>query len=201
MKVIVVGATGLIGKAVVKQLKKLDHDVILASKSNADIKVDLSDHDSIEEMYRKAGPIDAVVSAPGSGATMERVPNLTKSDFEKSFKIKCLGQIDLVLTGQKYLSEGGSFTLTTGILSHDFIPKACTSAVINNALEGFVKSASLDLPKNLRLNAISPNVISEAMGRLGDYFKGYEGVLVKDAALAYIKSVEGILSGKILKVW
>lgn len=201
MKIIVIGASGLIGSAVVKELRKFDQEVILASKSKGDIKVDLSDHASIEEMYQKVGPLDAVVSIPGSNVVMESVPNLKKSDFEKSLQIKCLGQIDLVLTGQKYLNDGGSFTLTTGILSHDFIPKACTSAVINNAVEGFVKSASLDLPKNLRLNVVSPNVICEAMDRYGDYFKGYIGVPVKDAALAYVRSVKGIISGQILKVW
>lgn len=64
MKVIVVGGTGTIGSAVVNELGKR-HEVISVGYSHSDITCDISDANSIKEMYRAIGDFDAVVSATG----------------------------------------------------------------------------------------------------------------------------------------
>ncbi len=201
MRILIVGGTGLIGKAVAKELKKLDHEVLIASRSDKKFSVDLSSPTSIERMYQQAPGLDAVISVPASNSRFAPVSELSPQDMEQGLQVKCLGQINLVLIGQKYLNKEGSFTLTTGILSTDYIPNASISCTINNAVEGFVKSASLDLSNHLRLNAVSPNVITEALDRLGDTFKGYKGVSLHEAALGYVRAVEGIINGHIIRVW
>ncbi|WP_267257059.1 Rossmann-fold NAD(P)-binding domain-containing protein [Coxiella endosymbiont of Ornithodoros maritimus] len=35
--------------------------------------------------------------------------------------------------------------------------------MVNGALDGFVKSAAFGMPKGLRINAVSPTVITEAL--------------------------------------
>ncbi|MCH9632719.1 MAG: hypothetical protein S4CHLAM6_10570 [Chlamydiae bacterium] len=201
MKILIVGGTGLIGKAVSSELKKLNHEVITASKNNADIKVDLANHSSIEKMYQECPNLDALIACAGSGGKKSDLANLTIEDYKKSLELKGFGQMDLVLTGLKYLNSGGSFTLTTGILSEGKLPQTSCITMVNNAVEGFVKSAAFELPNNLRLNAISPNVITEALDRFGSLFTGYEGVSLKSASLAYVRSVLGKFNGEILKVW
>lgn len=200
MKVLVVG-NGLIGKAIIKKLKHFKHEVIVASKTTGDIKVDLSDHDSIENMYQKTSKLDAVISVPGSCAKMGRPNEFNREEFEKSFQVKGFGQIDLVLSGQKYLSSNGSFTLTSGILSTHYPPLVSCISTINNAVEGFVKCASLELLEHLRLNVVSPGLIEEAVSKIGDYFKGFQTITLDDAVNAYIRSLEGVINGQVIKVW
>lgn len=201
MKILIVGGTGLIGKAISKELEKLNHEVISASLNSADLKVDLTNHDSIKKMYCNCANLDAVIACPGAGRSIGKVTNLSISDYKEALKIKGYGQIDLVLTGLKYLKPGGSFTLTTGILSEGKLPNSSCASMVNNTVEGFSKAAALELPNNLRLNVVSPNVITEALDRYGDFFVGYEGVSLKSVALAYVQSVVGVINGDILKVW
>ena len=64
MKIIVVGGTGTIGKAVATELAKR-HTVIVAGFSSGDIQVDITNIKSIETMYKSMGKFDAVVSTVG----------------------------------------------------------------------------------------------------------------------------------------
>mgnify|MGYP000480570390 CR=1 FL=1 len=84
-----------------------------------------------------------------------------------------MGQINLVLIGRDFMNDGGSFTMTSGVLSHD--PIYCGAAVttVNAGLEGFVLGASIELPRGLRINAVSPEVVEESMDRIGSFFRGH----------------------------
>lgn len=64
MKVIVIGATGTIGRAIVQAIGNR-HEVIPASFSKSVIKVDIADKASITKMFRTTGRVDAVISAAG----------------------------------------------------------------------------------------------------------------------------------------
>ena len=66
MKIILVGASGTVGRAVYATLSK-EHEVIGVSRST-DISVDIGDRKSIENMYKKIGSFDALVSTTGSVA-------------------------------------------------------------------------------------------------------------------------------------
>ena len=50
MKIIVIGASGTIGREIVNALAA-DHEVIRASRSGSDVNVDIRDVDSIKAMY------------------------------------------------------------------------------------------------------------------------------------------------------
>ena len=61
--------------------------------------------------------------------------------------------------------------------------------------------AALELPRGLRINAVSPSVLSEALDAYGDFFPGFEPVTAARAALAYQRSIDGIANGQVFKVW
>jgi len=70
------------------------------------------------------------------------------------------------------------------------------------ALAGFVRAAALELlPRGLRINVVSPNVLIESMAAYGPYFPGFEAVSAQRAALAFQRAVEGIQSGETITVW
>lgn len=160
MKILLIGATGLLGQAVKQELEG-EHEIIGAALEGADFNVDMTKPDQIREMFEKIGKVDAVISTAGDAPFVpleELTPELNDVGIESKLK----GQINLVLIGMDYVNDGGSFTLTTGILMDDPIPKGTSSAMTNGAITGFVKSAAIELPRGIRINNVSPNVFSEA---------------------------------------
>ncbi len=198
MKIIVIGGTGTIGKAVVKELAQR-HTIIVAGHQHGDINIDITNIDSIEKMYQTAGKVDAVVATAGNvhfGPLNEMTPEL----YSVGLNNKLMGQINLVLVGMNYVNEGGSFTLTSGILNRDPIVYGSSAAMVNGALDGFVKSAAIEMPHNMRINIVSPTVVTEAMDKYAPYFRGFVSVPVDKVALAYSKSVEGKQTGQLYSV-
>lgn len=195
MRLLVIGGTGTIGRAVVNELLPR-HEIIIASMTNSEVQVDISDSKSIERMYKKVGAIDAVISTTGKvhfGALQEMNDDL----FSIGLNSKLMGQTNLVLMGLEYINDGGSFTLTSGILNHDPIRLGSSAAMVNGAIDGFVKSAAIEMPKGVRINAVSPTVVAESMDKYADFFRGFLPVSVAQVALAYAKSVEGAQTGQV----
>lgn len=198
-KILIIGANGDLGSAIVNELKS-DSEIIQASQHQSDVKVDLASSDSIKAMYKKIGKLDAVICAAARGVVFAP---LTEMDIEKitqSMQSKLLGQINLVLLGLNHLNQHSSFTLTTGLLNADPIAKGAAAAMVNSAVEGFVKAAAIDMPNNLRINAVSPALLTESAARYSEYFPGYDTVPAKKAALAYRKSVYGQQTGEVYRV-
>jgi NAD(P)-dependent dehydrogenase (short-subunit alcohol dehydrogenase family) len=199
MKIIVVGGTGTIGKAVVKELTKR-HTVIVAGFSRGDVKIDIKDIKSIETMYKSIGQFDAVVSTVGK-VHFGDFNEMTSENYFVGINDKLMGQVNLVLAGLKYINDAGSFTLTSGILSGDPIRYGSSASMVNGAIDSFVIASAIEMPRMIRINSISPTVLSESMEAYGDYFHGFEPAPAARVAIAYSKSVEGAQTGQIYRVW
>lgn len=200
MKIIVVRATGTIGKSVSKKLKDNHHEVIEVGSQSGDYQLDITSPEEIEKMYKDIDNVDAVVSATG-GATFKALSDMTLEDNNVAIQSKLLGQINLVLIGQHYLNENGSFTLTSGIMMDDPIRLGSSAAMANGGVAGFVTSAAVELKRGLRINNVSPNVVEEALDKYGEFFKGFTAVPVEKVANAFIKSVEGAQTGQTYRIY
>lgn len=200
MKIILVGAHGTIGSAVVTELEENGHEVIKVGRNSGDYQMDMTNVEDIKLMFQQIENIDAVVSTAGA-ANFDDLSELTPESNEVAITSKLLGQINLVLIGQHYINDGGSFTLTTGVIMDDPIKGGVSSAMAGGGIEAFVKSAAFELKRNLRINNVSPNVIEEALEDYGDFFKGFNAVPASKTAEAYLKSVEGIQSGQTFRIY
>jgi NAD(P)-dependent dehydrogenase (short-subunit alcohol dehydrogenase family) len=198
MKIVIIGATGTIGKSVVNELKSR-HEIIQVGFQSGDANVDITNNQSIENLYKKIGAIDAVIMTTGN-AHFGRLIEMSETEFNVGIKSKLMGQINTVLIGLKYLNDNGSFTLTSGVLSHDPILYGSAVSMVNSAIDGFVRGAAIEMPRGLRINAVSPTVIRESMKEYGAYFRGFDAVPAAKAALAYSKSAEGLQTGQIYSV-
>ena len=196
MKVILIGATGTIGTAVAALLEP-DHEVIKVGNTRGDFKVDLGSKTSIEALYNDVENFDAVVSAAGQ-ATFGSLRELTDEDFQLALNNKLLGQINLVRIGRAYIGNAGSFTLTTGALSQRPMPGSAAISTVNAGLEGFVRAAALELPKGMRVNAVSPIFVAETMLKMG--MDPATGMSAAHTAIAYKASVDGKDTGQVLDV-
>lgn len=198
MKIIVIGASGTIGKAVVVALQG-DHQIVKVGSKSGDFQVDIKDSTSIRGLFEKTGKFDALISTVGK-VHFGEFAKLTEKEVEIGLKDKLMGQINLVLIGRDYANDGASFTLTSGVLSHDPIRYGAGASLVNGAIDAFVKAAAIELPRGLRINSVSPGVLEESLPSYGPYFKGHEAVPGKRVANAYVKSVEGLLTGQVLEV-
>ena len=199
MKVLIVGAHGTLGKAVAAELGTR-HDIVGASRSSGDVRVDLRDGASVEAMFRAVGPVDAVVAAAGK-VPFAPLDELTEAQYLEGLQDKLLGQIRLVSAGTPHVRDGGSFTLITGILTEQPILSGAVASTVNGAVEAFVRAAAIELPRGIRINVVSPTVLTEAMGAYAPYFRGFEPVSAARAAMAFSRSVEGRQTGQVYKVW
>lgn len=199
MRILVIGASGTIGKAVVKELET-NNEIIRAGRNGADVQVDITSVESIKKMYEQIGKVDAVVNAAG-GAKFAPITELTPELNNAGIEYKQKGQINLVLLGLDYVNDGGSFTLTTGIMMDDPIPQGASVAMVNGAVKHFVKGAAIEMPRGIRINSVSPNVVQESLDRLADFFPGFEAVPASRVALAFKKSIYGKQTGQNYEVY
>lgn len=194
MKVIVIGATGTIGRAIVQAIGNR-HEVIPVSFSKSIIKVDIADKTSITKMFETTGRVDAVIVAAGL-AKFGPMNSLTDSDFALCLNNKLMGQVNVVRLGLDHVNDNGSFTLTSGILSR--LPMKGSSAIslVNSAIEGFSRAAALEMPRGIRINTVSPNWVIDTLKAFG--MDPLIGTPVEVVAGAYVQASEGLMTGQVI---
>ncbi len=198
MKIIIVGATGAVGKTAVDALSGR-HEVIRVGRTSGDVHMDIEDIGSIRKMYSKVGKVDAVVCAVGH-VHFGPVHEMTSEQFVEGINGKVLPQVNLVLEGFDCVNDGGSFTLTSGVTNRDPIRGGSCAAAANGALDGFVVGAAVDMPRGIRINAVSPEVLETCRAAYDGFFPGHVHVSDEAVGLAYSKAVEGCLSGQVIIV-
>jgi len=196
MRVLIVGATGLLGKEIVRLLSS-DHQVIGASRNGPDLSVDLADNASIVSMYRQLGTVDAVICAAGA-AKFAPLDSLTDEDFAFSLTNKLMGQVNLVLCSVGHITQGGSLTLTSGILSLHPVTGSAAVGIVNAGVEAFVRSAALELHGKARVNVISPGWVSETLAAMGKAYSA--GTPAAVVAQAYKRSLVEDITGQVIPV-
>jgi NAD(P)-dependent dehydrogenase (short-subunit alcohol dehydrogenase family) len=197
-KIVVIGATGTLGQAVSEALK-VRHEVIEVGATRGQYQVDSTDPASVERLFRELGKVDGVVTATGK-LHFGPLEHMSSEQFWVGLRDKLMGQINVVLGAQNYVNDGGSFTLTSGIVGDEPIREGANATTVNLALEGFVRGAAIELPRGIRINVVSPTVLTESMGAYGPYFRGFEPVSAQRAAQAYLRSVEGAQTGRVYRV-
>ena len=198
MKILLIGASGTVGSAVDKELSAR-HEIIRIGRTRGDFQVDISDSASIRALFGKTGKFDALVCAAGN-VTFAPLAEMDAQSFALGLQDKLMGQVNLLLIGREFANDGASFTFTSGVLSHDPIRSGASAALVNGALDSFVRAAAIELPRGMRVNSVSPTVLVEAMGSYAPYFRGYKPVAGADVVLAYAKSVEGLQTGQTFHV-
>ncbi|MEU6611617.1 short chain dehydrogenase [Streptomyces shenzhenensis] len=197
MRILVIGATGLIGDAVVRALRPR-HEVIAVSRSTAP-PVDIGDTGSVARLYEQVGSVDGVVVTTGH-APFGRPDELSLEDYLTGVRSKLLGQVDVVRQGIAHLRDGGSFTLTSGILATEPIRGASASAAANGGIEAFARTSAAELPRGQRINVIRPSIVQGSPPSALALFPGFLPVPLESVASAYVRSVEGVRTGHIYEV-
>jgi NAD(P)-dependent dehydrogenase (short-subunit alcohol dehydrogenase family) len=196
MKIVVIGATGTIGKEVVRALEN-EHEVVKVSNSQGDLRVDMTSTESIAALFKKIGWFDALICTAGP-AKFSSLNEFTYEEYFFGLKNKLMGQVALFLEGRKYLNDGGAVTFTSGILSQEPMPGSSSISMINAGLEGFVRGAQLEMERGTRINCVSPAWVKETMEAMG--MDSSPGIPAAQVAKVYVESLKDTHKGDILDV-
>ena len=199
MHIVLIGASGTIGSVVYNELINRGHEVTEVTHSSGEYKVDIRQQESIQDLYSKIAPFDALVSCVGK-AYFGSFNEMSLDDFYTGFEHKVMGQVALVKIGLKYIKQRGSFTLTSGITCDDPIPHGTGLAMANGAINAFVQNTAINMQNGIRINAVSPGLLELSANKLGEFFPGHNPVSTKKVVNAYIKSIEGKITGQIIRV-
>jgi NAD(P)-dependent dehydrogenase (short-subunit alcohol dehydrogenase family) len=194
MRVIVVGATGTIGRPVADALAAR-HEVVRVGHTGGELTVDIASADSIRRLFRQVGRFDALVSTAGR-AGWGPLQALTDEQFQLGLTNKLMGQVNLVRLGLEHVGEGGSFTLTSGVLAREPMQGSANVSLVNSGLEGFGMAAALEAPRGVRINVVSPPWVSETLAAMGQ--DPAHGMPAARVAAAYVAAVEGSDTGKVI---
>jgi len=195
MRILVIGATGQVGRTAVDALE--GHEIVSASRSGAPT-VDITDPASIERLFASVGQVDAVIVAVGE-VPFAPLADLGRDAHESAFRGKVLSQLDVVRIGTPFVRDGGSITLTSGILAREPIATGAAASMANGAVESFVVAAAAELPRGIRINAVSPSVLEDAPAYHSS-FPGFVPVSSYRVGQAFAKSVLGVQTGQVFPV-
>ena len=193
MKVVVIGATGTIGKAVATLLDDKGHEVVRASR-HTQPGVDINDPASIGAFYAATGAVDAVIYTAAGTASYSPISELTDAGICLDINSKLLGQVNLVRQGLSTVRPGGVFIFTGGIFFYNPWPKSSVIAMVNGALEGFVRGAALDLQDGRRIVIVHPPSVREWATQMG--MDGAPWPSAATVAETYRMALEGQMTGQ-----
>jgi NAD(P)-dependent dehydrogenase (short-subunit alcohol dehydrogenase family) len=196
MRILIVGANGTVGRAATMALGDR-HEIIKVGRTSGDINADLTDPASIKSLFAKSGKVDAIICTAGH-SHFGPLASMTEKDFRKGLDDKLMGQVNLVLIGMDHVSDGGSITLTTGVLDRDPVRGGANAAAVNGAISAFVRSAALEMPRAIRINVVSPALLEDSVTRYAGAFPGHIPVGSVRVGQAYVKSVEGGHTGQVI---
>lgn len=196
MKILLVGATGTVGRAVEQALQARGHDVISAHRSSADLPIDIQNPTSIAAVLEAVGPLDAVVCTAGT-TPFRAWDDMDRDAWMAGLNSKLLGQVELVRQATHVVRDGGSFTLISGILGREPIRTGSVAAAVNGALEAWVVASAGELWGRFRINVVSPTVLTEAKEKYSRVMPGYPTVDSAAVAQAFVRSVESMETGKV----
>ncbi|MEM9795659.1 MAG: short chain dehydrogenase [Pseudomonadota bacterium] len=198
MRLLLIGASGDVGRAALAELAPR-HEIVPVGRDGGGLRADLTDRDSLWAMYRDAGPVDGVICCAGP-VYFGPLQGMTDADMRVGLNGKLLGQIRVVIEGIDHVADGGSFTLTSGVLDREPVRGGVGAAVANGGLAGFVRAAAQDMPRGLRVNVISPGLLDVSVPRYGNMFPGHEPVPAERVGRAYARAVEGAGTGNVIVV-
>ena len=196
-KIIVVGATGRLGREVVEGLEA-DYEVIRAGRSGPDLKIDAFDFESVSGIFASVGSFDGLVSCIGS-TPFKPFAELSMEDFATGLSKKCFSQLNLAKAAIPFLTENGSITLTSGIIGDEPILAGACAAAANGALNMCVSTLAAEYAGKLRINIVSPSIIENSVEDYGMLFDGFEPWSKESIIQAYRRTISAPISGRVLR--
>jgi NAD(P)-dependent dehydrogenase (short-subunit alcohol dehydrogenase family) len=183
--IVVSGATGGMGSAVVEELARSDATVVLLGRDagrlertrteidartggagrlvpyETDINSAASVDGTVAALVAELGRVDGLVHTAGDGP-LAPLEEATDAMWQATFNGKLMGAVRLTraLAGPLAEGDGGSVVLVSGVFRKDPDPLFPVNSAVNAALAAFAKAVSKDLGrKGVRVNVLDPGAV------------------------------------------
>ena len=171
-RIAIIGGTSGIGFAVAEAALDAGAEVIIGSSSQTKIDealakfsekatgsiIDVTEEESVKGFFKSVGEIDHVVVTVGTSYQSGTVIDSELSESQKPFLVKYWGQWLVAKFAGPKLSEWGSISLTSGVLSQRPAKGLAAQASVNAAVEALARTLALELAPR-RVNVVSPGFI------------------------------------------
>ncbi|WP_236179092.1 MULTISPECIES: SDR family oxidoreductase [Pseudomonas] len=118
---------------------------------------DVTDEASLLQLFKRIGAFDHLVITAGPSVSAKPLADSDLLQAQQAFDVKFWGTLRAIQSALPYLSERGSITLTSGLLSRKFVAGQFIKTTMNAALESLAKQLAKELAPR-RVNVISPGV-------------------------------------------
>ena len=224
-RVVVIGGTSGIGRAVAQGVRALGGTVVVASSSAAKVDaarkelgssddafvVDVHDEAQVAGLFESVGAFDHLVYTAGDWGAMGGSP-VAQLDLARAgevFAVRFWGALACVKHATAQLPPGGSITLTDGMVAHRPRKAASVNTAMAGAVEHLVRALAVELAP-IRVNGVCPGLIETEVwatspaGRLAEMTKRYPLARAgrpDEAAAAYLYLMSGgYITGQVLQV-
>jgi len=169
-RVVVIGGTSGIGRAVAEGVAALGAKVVVASSSAEKVEkarsnsleayaVNVKDEADVSQFFEKVGAFDHLVYTAGDwgsrGGPMEAI------DLEVArniFAVRFWGAVASVKHALKTIAKDGSIVLTDGMIAHRPRKAAVVSSAMAGSIEHLVRGLAVELAP-VRINGVCPGYI------------------------------------------
>lgn len=169
---LVVGATGGVGRALVRRLAAAGTRLVLVARRAAPLEAlaqevgaqavaaDARDFALIMRIVRNAAPIDAAVCLAGS-ILLKPAERTTAEELREVLEINLVTAFSLVRAATPAMrGEGGSIALVSSAAAQIGLPNHEAIAAAKGAIEGLVRAAAATgAAQGVRVNAVAPGLL------------------------------------------
>ncbi|MFW5955151.1 MAG: SDR family oxidoreductase [Rhodothermales bacterium] len=169
-RVFVIGGSSGIGRATAAAAAASGAEVVIIGRNEGRVQeaaasipsadglvVDVRDIRALDACLEEKRPIDHLVF---SAAELTSAPfaEIDIAEAKRMFDVKFWGAFAAVQSAARFLPEGGSATLFSGVAARHPIEGLSVVAAINGAIEALVRALAMELSPR-RVNAVSPGFI------------------------------------------
>ena len=174
-KVVIIGGTSGIGRAVAARCAALGADIVVASSSQAKVDaarddlpvgvvgevVDVTDEGQVAALFERVGTFDHLVYTAGDWGPMggSRLGELDLERAGQVFAVRFWGALTAAKHAHASIVPGGSITLTDGLIAHRPRPGAAVNTAMAGAVEHLVTGLAVELAP-VRVNGVCPGLIA-----------------------------------------
>ena len=160
-KVLIIGGTKGIGRAIVSEVIE-KHEVVCLSRNTNDFTHNNYKHikfDVLNDEFPEIESLGTLIYCPGT-INLKPISTLTLDDFRNDFELNVIGAVKAI---KKYLnllkkSENPSILMFSTVATKLGMPYHSSVSVSKSGIDGLVKTLGAELAPKIRINAIAPTI-------------------------------------------
>lgn len=174
--IVILGATGGVGRALAVQLHRLGHPLHLVARDAARLEVlavqlgashasaDVLSGDALEQAVRSAGgPLGGLVYAIGS-IVLKPLKRVTEADHVETYRLNVVGAARAAAASADGLRQGGgSIVLFSSVAARAGFSNHTVIGSAKAAVEGLTVALAAELAPHVRVNCVAPSLTGTAM--------------------------------------